>query len=256
MPLPTSPATPTAYSPYQSEHLYEHCVKMTVVIVYRDPDSPGHSANLTNESTETLNKRARGETDSIGRADTTPTLRDNDEPQNPFQVSDKSLKPVSTFTKCKSAGQNRNKAKRLAALREVLSGYEFPGADDTNVSYLEDIPALPVGSPPGCPHLIDVEELDPTDYTGLTVADMVVTVLYLHAPETLEKFIDTSHKYSFRSIPLDGSHEHGFLVVRTHGFVDCGYVTHDKQWTVKHSYALNEGPRGVWTPQFMEKWSP
>ena len=66
--------------------------------------------------------------------------RDNDEPQNPLIVYKKSLKPASAFTKRNSPGQIRGKANRLAALREVLCGYELPRGDD--------FPALPVDSQP------------------------------------------------------------------------------------------------------------
>lgn len=59
------------------------------------------------------------------------------------------------------------------------------------LTYLGDYARLPINAPVGHPHLVDpdsVEEEYPTE--DLTIADLVVTILFKFMPEALNAFLD------------------------------------------------------------------
>ena len=68
--------------------------------------------------------------------------------------------------------------------------------DDDNgaepVRYLDVYPKLPINTPVGHPHIIDLECLDHDFYNfqPITIADLVVTVLFKFTPGTLTAFLD------------------------------------------------------------------
>ena len=68
------------------------------------------------------------------------------------------------------------------------------------IQYLSSCPQLPATAPFGHPHLVDVDSVDmdfPLPQPGLGVADFVVTVLFNHKSETLQRFLDLSHDFKF-----------------------------------------------------------
>ena len=68
------------------------------------------------------------------------------------------------------------------------------------IKYLTACPDLSKDAPVGHPHLVDVSTVDmdfPRPEPGLGIADMVVTVLFNHSPETLQRFLDLSHNFKF-----------------------------------------------------------
>lgn len=59
------------------------------------------------------------------------------------------------------------------------------------LKYLGDYPKLPIDAPVGHPHLVDPASVD-EEYPqqSLTVADLVVTILFKFMPEALTAFLD------------------------------------------------------------------
>ena len=64
-------------------------------------------------------------------------------------------------------------------------------SDNPKLTYLGDYAQLPVDAPVGHPHLVDPASVDeeflPED---LTIADLVVTILFKFQPEALTAFLD------------------------------------------------------------------
>ena len=129
----------------------------------------------------------------------------------------------------------------------IVEDFVAPSTEDVAVQYLSTCPLLPINSPYGWPHLIDLSSLDIQDTTGLHIADMVVTVLYNHSPQTLNAFLNMSHGFTFHVEKSNGSNLQDFLIVRENETVKCGFVD-DQEWTLKHRYGLQGTPLGLWTP--------
>lgn len=63
--------------------------------------------------------------------------------------------------------------------------------------YLGDYPKLPVDVPTGYPHIIDLDCLDHDffDQQKITIADLVVTILFKFMPGALNAFLDLERPY-------------------------------------------------------------
>ena len=64
-------------------------------------------------------------------------------------------------------------------------------------TYLDVYPELPIDTPIGCPHIIDVDSMDHDfyDHQNMTIADAVVTILYKFMPSALTAFLDLDRPY-------------------------------------------------------------
>ncbi len=158
----------------------------------------------------------------------------------------------STGTESLTPAQISLRNDRNNSLKRILAQYNFPDRFTRKVQYLDESALLPVKAKRGSPHLINLQELEKTDYTGLTIADMVVTVLLNHSPNTLSKFLDASRQFSYRISYPEGSRSQNLVIVRTQESVTCGYEK-DHQWICKHTYAIGHGPMGIWTPELIEE---
>ena len=61
-----------------------------------------------------------------------------------------------------------------------------------SIKYLGDCPNLPMDTPVGYPHIIDLDSLDHDGYEGqgISIADAVVTILFKFMPGALAAFLD------------------------------------------------------------------
>ena len=83
------------------------------------------------------------------------------------------------------------------------------------VKYLDGYPKLPVDAPIGYPHIIDIECLDEDFYASqpITIADLVVTVLFKFMPGALTAFLDL-HRRKFHYIQAGGQTRLDFCIKR------------------------------------------
>ena len=65
-----------------------------------------------------------------------------------------------------------------------------------NLVVLHSYPRLPARAPIGFPHLVDLTSLS-DDYppSTMTIADLVVSILYNYRPEALTAFLDLERQY-------------------------------------------------------------
>lgn len=148
----------------------------------------------------------------------------------------------------------KDHSRRIEELNKITAGYIQPDPKDVAVAYLDTSLHLPSDAPLGWPHLIDLTTLNGTDTTGLHVADMVVTVLYNHNPDTLARFMDMSHNFTFHVKEPLTSDDQDFLVIRTALAVTVGFVDEGEKWSVKHKYGLRATPMAMWTPLFLQDY--
>lgn len=138
--------------------------------------------------------------------------------------------------------------------------------------YLDDCPKLPVGAPVGHPHLIDprcVSEDFPQE--DITVADIVVTILFKYRPEALHAFLDLSRPHVHFISGLWNSSVHNFCIKRDGRTVTvclvqaielfielfiekyCRWVYLNNRrvepgWKVQYIYLIKSEATGEWSP--------
>ena len=147
--------------------------------------------------------------------------------------------------------KKRGDSKRIQELNKITKAYIQPHHEDVAVKYLDTCLLLPADAPLGWPHLIDLSSLSESDTTGLQVADMVVTILYNHSLETLSRFMDMSHGFTFHVKEWEGSEMQDLVIVRRGQTIQCGLVDQGN-WSIKHKYSLRGTPMARWTPLCLE----
>ena len=182
-------------------------------------------------------KRTKSKGKKRPRSATSPDLVDDPDP---------SPSPLQT---------HKPHSKRIQSLNKITQAYIQPEPADVAVTYLDTSLLLPPDAPLGWPHLIDLTSLNRLDTTGLQVPDMIVTVLCNHSPDTLARFMDMSHGFTFhvKEPPLSESQD--LVIVRTATTVTVGFVDEGKRWTARHRYGLRASVMARWTPLCIEEFT-
>lgn len=119
------------------------------------------------------------------------------------------------------------------------------------VKYLGVYPKLPIDAPIGYPHIIDLECLDHdySDLQKLSIADLVVTVLFKYMPGALTAFLDLDRP-KFHYI-LGGLKNHlDFCIKRDGRMVTVGFLNEKELggWDEQHQYRIDGKATEQWTP--------
>ena len=86
--------------------------------------------------------------------------------------------------------------------------------DKKPIKYINSYPILPADAPFGHPHIIDLERLDVVFYVyPISIADLVVTILFKLKPEALTAFLDLNRP-RFHYIQLGPADRSDFCIKR------------------------------------------
>ena len=84
-----------------------------------------------------------------------------------------------------------------------------------SVKYLDCYPKLPIDAPIGCPHIIDLDSMNPDSFgvQDMSIADVVVTILFKFTPCALTAFLDLNRP-NFHYIQAGGTSRLDFCIKR------------------------------------------
>ncbi|KAL9074961.1 MAG: hypothetical protein Q9161_001891 [Pseudevernia consocians] len=123
------------------------------------------------------------------------------------------------------------------------------------VKYLDGYPKLPIDAPFGCPHIIDLDCLDHDFYDSqpISIADLVVTILFKVMPQALTAFLNM-HRPKFHYIQAGGSTRLDFCIKRDDRTVSVGFLNEKELggWDVEHKYRIDGRSTEQWTPVWID----